>query len=129
MRVRKNSEALQQVARQMRRTPTPAEAVLWRALRGGALGVRFRRQHPVGRIILDFYCPAARLVIEVDGDYHDLQPERDAARTEVLEAFDIRVIRFRNEEVLHDLPRVLDTILAATSVLPLSRSLGEGAGG
>ena len=114
-RVRGNSEVVQQVAREMRREMTPAEAVLWGALRNRALGVKFRRQHPVGRFVLDFWCPDLRLAVEVDGDVHDSQQERDAERTRVLAAYRCRVIRFRNEEVLHDLPSVLQRIRVALS--------------
>jgi very-short-patch-repair endonuclease len=114
-RFRKNSIEVQTAARAMRKQPTPAEAVLWRELRGNALGVRFRRQHPVGRFILDFWCPAARLVIEVDGDIHDLRTERDAARTEMLVAFDYYEIRFRNEDVLNHLSDVIARIRAEVS--------------
>lgn len=84
-RVRNNSIELQTAAREMRREPTPAEAVLWSALRGGRLGVRFRRQHPVGRFILDFWCAEAKLAIEVDGGIHDEQHDRDEARTDFLD--------------------------------------------
>jgi very-short-patch-repair endonuclease len=133
VRFRGNSIEVQTAARAMRREPTIAEDRLWQALRGEALGVRFRRQHPVGRFILDFWCPAARLVVEVDGDIHDLQKERDAARTEALAGFDYHVIRFRNSEVMDDLPDVLQRIRAEVSarakVPPSPGSSGEGAGG
>jgi very-short-patch-repair endonuclease len=133
VRFRGNSIEVQTAARAMRREPTIAEDRLWHALRGEALGVRFRRQHPVGRFILDFWCPAARLVVEVDGDIHDLQAERDAARTEALAGFDYHVIRFRNREVMEDLEDVLQRIRAEVSarakVPPSPGSSGEGAGG
>ncbi len=62
--------------------------------------LKFRRQLPLGPFIADFYCAARCLVVEIDGDIHDLQPERDAARTEQFEQHGYRVIRFRNEQVL-----------------------------
>jgi very-short-patch-repair endonuclease len=130
-RLRKNSRELQTAAREMRREPTPAEDALWEALRGRRLdALRFRRQHPVGRFVLDFYCPIHKLVVEVDGDVHDTQQERDAERTAVIEAHGYRVVRFRNEEVMQNLPRVLARIRAETSSAspPLLLS-GEGAGG
>ena len=90
---------------------TPAERRLWLELRGGAFdGVAVRRQHTVGRFILDFFVPAYQLAIEVDGEVHDSQQERDAARTEALAERGIRVIRFRNEEVLNDTSSVLERI-------------------
>ncbi|MBV9851796.1 MAG: DUF559 domain-containing protein [Armatimonadetes bacterium] len=115
-RVRGASRELQQIAREMRREMTPAERVLWEALHGKQLvGLRFRPQHPVGQFALDFYCPAAKLVIEVDGDIHDLRQEEDAVRTKHLEAYGCHVIRFRNEEIMHSLPAVLDAIRKAAS--------------
>ena len=117
-RYRRNSLALQERARELRQEMTAAERVLWQALRGrGVAGLRFRRQHPVGRFVLDFYCPAAKLCVEVDGDVHDTQPERDAERSEILTAGGYRVLRFRNEEVLSNLPSVLARI-AATARCP-----------
>jgi very-short-patch-repair endonuclease len=90
---------------------TPAEERLWYGLRGWKVG-KFRRQHPLGRFVLDFYCAAGKLCVEVDGDVHDAQAERDAERTAVLNAAGIHVLRFRNEEVLGDTPRVLRRIEA-----------------
>jgi very-short-patch-repair endonuclease len=112
-RVRNVSRELIAAARGHRQEETHAEKALWSVLRRGALGVRFRRQHPVGTHILDFYCPAAKLAIEVDGDYHDLRHDEDRARSEELAQFGYTVIRFRNEAVTGDLPRVVSAIRAA----------------
>ena len=93
---------------------TEAERALWDAIRSKRLdGLRFRRQHPVGRFVLDFFCPSAKLVVEVDGPIHDRHTDQDEARTRVLETAGYRVIRFRNEEILGDLPRVLRRISEA----------------
>jgi very-short-patch-repair endonuclease len=101
-------------AKELRRQGTAAEDHLWSALRDHQLrGLSFRRQHPVGRFILDFYCPKKKLCIELDGAVHDTQQDYDAARTEALSRLRIRVIRFRNEEVLRNLPRVLQRIETA----------------
>jgi very-short-patch-repair endonuclease len=101
-------------ARVLRKRMTPAERRLWSAIRNGTLlGAKFRRQHLVGRFVLDFYCPLAKLAIEVDGEIHTHQAEYDDARTVYLESYGIRVIRFQNDEVLQDLPRVLDRIRVA----------------
>ena len=70
----------------------------------------FRRQHALGRFILDFHCHTARLCVEVDGGIHDLQPERDAERDACLAAAGIKTLRFRNEEVLGDTRAVLRRI-------------------
>ena len=105
-------------ARELRRTMTPAEAVLWRALRDRRLaGLKFRRQHPVGPLVLDFCCPILRLAVEVDGAVHDAKTDQDSARTELLEANGYQVLRFRNDEVLTSLPSVLARIHHAASVL------------
>jgi very-short-patch-repair endonuclease len=90
---------------------TNAEALLWSALRNKQLlGLRFRRQHAVGNFILDFYCPAYKLVIEVDGSVHDDRQIEDALRTQKLEQHNYQVLRFHNEEILHDLTQVLQSI-------------------
>ncbi|HYH80890.1 MAG TPA: endonuclease domain-containing protein [Longimicrobium sp.] len=102
---------IRDAARAMRKAMTPAEARLWAAIRRGGLdGVPFRRQHTVGRFVLDFYAPAHHLAIEVDGAVHDAQAEQDAERTKALAQRGIRVIRFRNEEVLTNTSVVLDRI-------------------
>jgi very-short-patch-repair endonuclease len=118
--MRGTSEELQGRARQLRKEMTPAESRLWDALRGWGIG-KFRRQHPIERFILDFYCPAARLCVEVDGGIHDdaEQRERDRARGEFLAARSIRVLRFRNEEVLSDTRAVLRRIRTALATPPL----------
>lgn len=99
-------------ARRLRAALTPPEARLWVALRGGRLGLRFRRQHPVGPYILDFYCPAAKLAVEVDGLSHN-EPGRfahDERRTAWLAAKGVRVIRVQASAVRDELPFVLDWI-------------------
>jgi len=73
-------------ARQLRREQTPAEALLWGHLRNRRLkGLKFRRQHPVGRFVADFYCAQHRLIVELDGAVHQRQREYDDLRTEELE--------------------------------------------
>jgi type I restriction enzyme M protein len=100
----------------MRRKATPAETILWQQLRRGWMGgYHFRRQHAVGRFILDLYCAERKLAIELDGAHHaeEEQALRDEARTAVLEAHGIRVLRFRNEDVLNDLAAVIQRIADA----------------
>jgi very-short-patch-repair endonuclease len=100
-------------ARRLRQNLTPAEQMLWQALRNRQLqGLRFRCQHAVETFIVDFYCPEHRLVIEVDGEIHDTQKDYDAARTEKLSQQGYRVIRFSNQQVLTNINEVLETILA-----------------
>ena len=86
--------------------------MLWEYLKGGRMGVRFRRQHVLIDYIPDFVCLAKQLVIEIDGGYHleGEQPQRDAERTAELAEEGFRVLRFSNEEVLCDIGNVLETI-------------------
>jgi len=99
-----------QRARELRRDMTPAEKLLWQELRADKLGVHFRRQQVIAGFIVDFYCHKAALVIEVDGDIHDLQQEEDAKREKALGEMGLRIIRFRNNEVLKNLSAVVRKI-------------------
>ncbi len=102
-----------QRARIFRRNLTPPEARLWLHLRGEKLnGLGFRKQHPIGPYILDFYCAGAKLAIEVDGSTHsvDAQVEHDARRTAWLGGKGIRVIRIAAPMVRDELDGVLDFI-------------------
>jgi len=95
----------------MRQETTPAERKLWERLRSKRLdGFKFRAQHPVGPFILDFWCPAKKLVVEVDGDIHARSRAYDRARTEQLEAHDYTVIRFTNDQVMEDIESVVEEI-------------------
>ncbi len=118
-------------ARSMRKEKTEAEDRLWQALRNKQIeNYKFRRQHPIGQFIADFYCHEKRFIIEVDGGYHTEKEQRtyDAARTQIINEFGIKVIRFTNKEVLKDLQGVLKKITKTLQLLPHSPS-GEGAGG
>jgi purine nucleoside phosphorylase len=104
----------QPLAREMRLEPTPAEERLWKALRGKQLaGYKFRRQHPIDRFIVDFYCAQAKLVIEVEGEIHQQTQEEDALRSEILRSKGLRVIRFTNKSVFEQFDTVLHTIRTA----------------
>ena len=94
---------------------TPAEKILWEELRANKLGVHFRRQQVIQGFIVDFYCHKAGLVIEVDGDVHDLQKEEDERREKVLSALGLRIVRFGNDEVMRGLSVVIDKIEAIIS--------------
>jgi very-short-patch-repair endonuclease len=101
-------------ARELRRNRTEAEAHLWSRLRRRQLGgQKFRRQVPIGRYIVDFACPAACLVVEVDGCQHDLATEADASRDAWLTERGYRVLRFWNNQVLAETEAVLEDILRA----------------
>ncbi|MBD2516813.1 endonuclease domain-containing protein [Nostoc sp. FACHB-973] len=102
---------LKPLARQMRCEPTPAEKLLWQRLRHKQLlGFKFRRQQAIDRFIVDFYCHEARLVVEVDGEIHDYSKEEDGIRQDFLESLGLRVVRFRNEDVVERMEGVLEDI-------------------
>lgn len=110
------SEAMVQIARDLRQRQTPAEVLLWEAVRDRRLdGLKFRRQHPVENTayVVDFLCYEARLVVELDGGIHAAQPDADVVRQTDIEAQGYRVLRFRNQAVHDDLESVLTAIVAA----------------
>jgi len=101
--------------RQLRSSLTPAEALLWKNLHHSQLdGRKFRRQHSVGSYVLDFYCPACRLAVELDGQGHfdSTRSDYDVKRTQFLEQKGIRTLRFENKQVFERLEEVLATIQA-----------------
>ena len=101
-------------ASELRSDPTKAEAMLWAHLRLNQLdGIRFRRQHSIGRYIVDFCSPTSKLVIELDGSQHLQQTDQDAERTEFLQAQGYRVLRFWNSQVLNDFDAVVRAIQQA----------------
>jgi very-short-patch-repair endonuclease len=110
---------LKKFARVNRKVPTLSEAQLWHELRDKKLaGLKFRRQHPIYPFIVDFYCPAFKLVIEVDGDIHDL-PEHhsdDSSRQANLESRGFRVLRFQADAVIHNMENVLREIAGSCEI-------------
>jgi very-short-patch-repair endonuclease len=84
--------------------------LLWRLLRVKRRDLRFRKQHAIGRFVADFYCPAARAVIEIDGAMHDHREDRDAVRDAYMASLGLRVIRIAAAEVLADPEAVADGI-------------------
>jgi very-short-patch-repair endonuclease len=102
---------LRDASRRLRRDATNAERRLWHCLRSNALGVRFRRQHPIPPYIADFACITARLVIEVDGGQHG--DTRDAARDAAMQAAGCHLLRFWNNDVLNNIDGVLHRISEA----------------
>ncbi len=102
-------------ARALRRNMTLPEGLLWRALRDRPGGQKFRRQHPIGRFIVDFYCPSARLLIEIDGESHSMgnRPQRDALRDHWLRSQDLRIVRFAASDVMKDVGSVVTAIICA----------------
>ncbi|HNN00875.1 MAG TPA: DUF559 domain-containing protein [Turneriella sp.] len=110
-----NLRILHQRRKELRKRLTPAEASLWNHLKNSQLeGMKFRRQHSVGRYILDFYCVAAKLAIELDGAVHNSAEAklRDKERDAFLLSLEIKVLRFENKRVFDDLDAVLAEIRA-----------------
>ena len=108
-----NCPELRTFRKELRNHLTPAEAKLWTMLKGAQLdGRKFRRQHSVGRYILDFCCPSERLAIELDGAVHDSEAaqQHDQARTLFLQHFGIKVLRFENQWVFKEPEGVLSAI-------------------
>ena len=99
-------------AKTNRSNMTDAESLLWHYLRQEQLGVRFRRQHVIGDYIVDFISLKQRLIIEIDGGYHNdiVQQQEDRIRQNWLESMDYKVIRFTNEEVFYHIETVISTI-------------------
>jgi len=102
-------------ARAFRRAPTPPEFRLWLLLRQRPGGLKFRKQHPLGPYTLDFYCPSAKLDIEIDGDSHGMgdNPDRDGRRDAWLQERGLGVIRFDAADVMRDVESVVTAILLA----------------
>jgi very-short-patch-repair endonuclease len=107
------------ICRKLRKRQTNAERLLWKHLRKRQLkGLKFRRQHPLGRYIADYYCPEARLVVELNGKMHDHenQQEYDKMRNEIIEVHRIKVLRIKNEEIEQNIGKVLKKIADLTSI-------------
>jgi very-short-patch-repair endonuclease len=108
-----NLRKLKERRQEPRNKATKAEAKLWRVIQHSQIeGKKFRRQHSVGYYILDFYYPEERLAIEIDGESHEKNESKlyDKSRTEFLDSMRIRVLRFKNEEVLNNLDSVTEQI-------------------
>ena len=127
-------DLLKTYAEENRKNPTEAESVLWEALRTKGIGAKFRRQHIIGDFIVDFFCNEANLVIELDGGYHNkpTQIKSDTERTAALNAMGYTELRFKNEEVICNIDKVLKTIQTFTNTsgeaiksFPLGEDLGE----
>ena len=104
---------LQGFAQENKKHPTEAESLLWEKLRAGRLGKKFNRQYVIGQYIVDFVCLEAKLIIEVDGGYHAeyTQMQKDENRSQELEKLGFTVIRFDNEDVIHQIHIVIKNIV------------------
>jgi very-short-patch-repair endonuclease len=118
-------------ARKLRREMSLAEVLLWQELRQRPAGMKFRKQHPAGPYVADFFCHDARLVVEVDGEAHDRgdRPQRDAARDAWFAERRFEVLRIPAQEVLANLEGVVQAIVAraTTQNPPLQGEVARGA--
>src|SRR6187549_3177424 len=111
---------LYQYGRELRHDSTEAEKLLWAELRNRKLdSLKFRRQHPLDKFIVDFYCNEKKLVVELDGGVHDekINKEYDEARTAMLAGLNIIVLRFKNEDVINDMQGVLKKLRDVANML------------
>ena len=114
MKSKRSNPKTMHTAGELRKKLTSAEIKLWAHLRGNRFnGVSFRRQHAIGKYVVDFCSPKEKLVIELDGSQHLEQEEHDAQRTEYLETQGYRVIRFWNNQVMNDIDGVSRAIFLA----------------
>ena len=104
-----------QLARELRRRMTSEGRALWQALRRNSLGLHFRRQQIIAGFIVDFYCHAAGLAVELDGTIHEGRVDYDAERERVLARLGVRVLRIRNDAVRRNLGSVVEQIAAAAT--------------
>ena len=109
-----------QRARKLRRQMSLPEGLLWQRLRTRPLGIKFRNQHPIGSIVVDFYCAASRLAIEIDGISHDLgdNPDRDARRDAWLRSQGIKVVRVLAADVLKDPESIAEGLVQICVAMP-----------
>jgi very-short-patch-repair endonuclease len=110
-------------ARQLRRTMTLPEVMLWEELRGAKIDVKFRRQHPIGPYVVDFFASSPRLAIEIDGIAHDSRVAGDVARDAFLRENGFDVMRFAATDVMKEMDLVLAAIVARVNA-PLHRPAG-----
>lgn len=104
--------------KQLRGTPVEAEAILWSRLKNKQQkGLRFRRQYSVGRYVVDFYCPSAKLIIELDGPSHQGRETQyyDHIRDTFIKSLGLRILRFKNDDIRRNLSNVLRTIQDETA--------------
>ena len=109
------AQLLEEHARRMRFAPTRSEEWLWRRLSGSKTGFAFRRQLVIANHIVDFACPKVRLVVEIDGGYHEGRERHDASRDRHLEQLGWHVLRITDEQVIGNLDGVVESIARAAS--------------
>ena len=112
-------------AKHLRRNMTDAEILLWMDLKNGISGLKFRRQHPIGLYIADFYCHKAKLIIEIDGSIHNDPSikKMDEQREKDLKYLGYKIIRFTNQQVLNNLEKVVESIIKEITAIINSQKL------
>ena len=119
MRVKKLKQSRAKIAKRLRKTSTDAEALLWSYLRNKQLdGLKFRRQQPIGKYVVDFVCQEKKIVIELDGGLHSKAKPRDKQRDDWLRKEGYKVLRIWNKELFEDLEAALEFISANCSPSP-----------
>src|ERR1041385_7953964 len=114
-----NKPILKPIRKKLRNNATSAEALLWQALKGRRLeGRKFRRQHSIGNYVVDFYCASENLILEVDGDVHEVESvkEHDLIREKYLLDLGFKVFRMQNENVFRNMSLILNEIIKQFSV-------------
>lgn len=109
-----NLKSEKELRQTLRNNLTPAEATLWKALKGSQInGLKFRRQHSLGPYVMDFYCPSIRLCVELDGEVHNTYGAclHDSERTRFLNENGITVKRFENDVVYKNINAIIQTII------------------
>ena len=124
----KNYESLKIFADEMKKSQTESESIMWNILRKDFSDNRFRRQHIIDNFIVDFVCLKKGIIIEVDGDIHDLQKDKDEEREKILKSYGFRFLRFKNDDIKNNIEQILNklkTELAFDSPSPLEKGLGD----
>ena len=114
---------LREFARQLRNNSTLSEVLLWKQIKGKALGVKFKRQVPMLEYIVDFYCQEIGLAIEIDGNIHDFRYLEDAQRQQEIEKYGVIFIRFSNEEIKNNMFSVILSLESKIEELKAEKEL------
>ena len=119
-----------ELCREMRKRQTPAEEFFWELVRDRRFcRLKFRRQHPLGSFVADFYCPELRLVVELDGGVHQNQKGRDQARDQAIYQRGVRVLRIKNADILEHPEEALENLRSTFITSPSPSNMERGLGG
>ena len=118
-----NQTKQKRIRQKLRKNLTEPERRLWHSIRSQQLGVKVRRQHGIGPYIVDFYIPKSKLVIEIDGNSHyetedAMQADKDKDRDSYLNSLGLRVVRYRNDQVMKEIDSVLEDIVSYLETPP-----------